>query len=55
MAAVPLAQQLSIGPSESLHQVRVKLRSAAIGDWTAALGDRGASYQRVWSIIEGEA
>ena len=54
MAAPGLAQQIGIGATEPVHQVRAKVRGAAVDDWTAALGDRGASYHHVWSIIEGE-
>ena len=54
-AATPLARSLGVDSSESLSEVRAKLRAARVDTWTAALGDRGASYHRVWSIIEGEA
>ena len=53
-AAEPLARQLGIGAAETLHEVRAKVRSAGVGTWTAALGSRGASHHRVWSIIEGD-
>jgi hypothetical protein len=53
-AATPLARQLSVDAAEPLYEVRAKVRGAAVDDWTAALGDRGVSYHRVWSIIEGE-
>jgi hypothetical protein len=53
-AAAPLARHLGVGATDSLHQVRAKVRGTSVGDWSAALGDRGASYHRVWSIIEGE-
>jgi hypothetical protein len=53
-AAAPLARQLRINAAEPLHQVRTKVRGAHLNDWTAALGARGASYHRVWSIIEGD-
>ena len=54
-AAVPLARQLEVGAAEPLHEVRARVRSAGVDTWTAALGNRGASHHRVWSIIEGEA
>ena len=54
-AASPLSQELSVSPAEPLHQVRIKVREADVNTWKAALGDRGESYHRVWSIIEGEA
>ena len=53
-AATPLSRHLAVGTAEPLYQVRSKVRGATAADWTAALGDRGASYRRVWSIIEGE-
>jgi superfamily II DNA/RNA helicase len=53
-AAAPLARTLDVGASESLNDVRAKLRSAQAGTWKTALGERGVSYHRVWSIIEGE-
>jgi hypothetical protein len=54
-AATPLARSLGVGASEPLNEVRAKLRAARVDTWRAALGDSGESYQRVWSIIEGEA
>jgi hypothetical protein len=53
-AAAPLAKALQIGAAEPLNEVRVRLRSAQVDTWRAALGDKGESYHRVWSIIEGE-
>lgn len=53
-AAEPLAQQIGIGAAEPLHEVRARVRGSSVDTWKAALGDRGASYHRVWSIIEGE-
>jgi hypothetical protein len=53
-AATPLARTLHVGASEPLNAVRAKLRAAKVDAWTAALGERGQSYHRVWSIIEGE-
>ena len=53
-AAAPLAQQLEVGAAEPLHEVRARVRSADVDTWKAALGSRGASHHRVWSIIEGE-
>jgi len=54
MAAAPLARQLDIRGSEPLNEIRASLRASNIDTWQAALGDRGKSYHRVWSIIEGE-
>ena len=53
-AAEPLARRLGVGAAEPLHEVRARMRSAGVDTWTAALGSRGASHHRVWSIIEGE-
>jgi hypothetical protein len=53
-AAAPLARSLHVVASEPLNDVRSKLRAAGVDIWEAALGDRGKSYHRVWSIIEGE-
>ena len=53
-AAPPLAQQIGVGAADPLHEVRARLRGAGVDTWKAAMGDRGASYHRVWSIIEGE-
>ena len=53
-AAAPLAHQLGIRASQPLHEVRASVRGADVGTWKAALGDRGTSYHRVWSIIEGD-
>lgn len=54
-AATPLAKTLGVTASESLHTVRGRLRAASPATWTSALGERGESYRRVWSIMEGEA
>jgi hypothetical protein len=53
-AATPLAKTLAVGASESLVSVRARLRAANVDTWKVALGERGESYHRVWSIIEGE-
>jgi hypothetical protein len=53
-AATPLAKTLQVGGSEPLNEVRAKLRAAKGDAWTAALGERGQSYHRVWSIMEGD-
>lgn len=53
-AAEPLTRQLEVRPSEPLHQLRGRVHSAGVDTWKAAMGERGASYHRVWSIIEGE-
>ena len=52
-AAVPLATTLDVAPNESLNVTREKLRTATAATWRRALGKRGESYHRVWSIIEG--
>ena len=53
-AAERMARQLRVDAAEPLHEVRAKVHGADADTWKAALGDRGASYHRVWSIIEGE-
>lgn len=53
-AAAPLAKALGVSSTESLNTLRRRLRAANIDTWKAALGDRGQSYHRVWSIMEGE-
>lgn len=53
-AAIPLASELGINASESLHEIRAKVHGTGTDIWKAALGDLGESYYRVWSIIEGE-
>ncbi len=55
MAATPLAQTLGIKGSEPLNEIRTRLRNSNIDIWQRALGERGKSYYRVWSIIEGES
>lgn len=53
-AAAPLARSLRVGAADPLNEVRSKLRAAGVASWKTALGDRGETYHRVWSIIEGE-
>lgn len=52
-AATPLATTLDVAPNESLNVTRKKLRTSTVDTWRRALGKRGESYHRVWSIIEG--
>ncbi len=54
-AAPPLAMRLAVKAEDPLHQVRGRLRAADVSEWTKAMGERGASYHRVWSIMEGES
>lgn len=54
-AAPALAKALGVQPDEALHRVRGRLRSASLDTWKKALGERGDSYHRVWSIMEGNA
>lgn len=54
-AAPALAKGLAVKAEEPLHQIRGRLRAADVSDWTKVMGDRGVSYHRVWSIMEGEA
>jgi len=53
-AAPALARGLEVTEDEPLHRVRVRLQAADISEWTKAMGERGASYYRVWSIMEGK-
>jgi hypothetical protein len=53
-AAPRLADAMRVGADEALHAVRTRLRAAGVDTWRRALGDRGESYHRVWSIIEGD-
>ena len=53
-AAAPLAKTLKVQGTDSLHEIRAKVRAANTEIWSAALGEKGTSYHRVWSIIEGE-
>lgn len=52
-AATPLARELNVRPSDPLHTTRKKLRNADAAAWQSAMGDRGSSYHRVWTIMEG--
>ena len=54
-AAPALAMGLAVKADEPLHQVRGRLRAADVSEWTKAMGERGVSYHRVWSIMEGES
>lgn len=53
--AQPLARHLHASADEPLHRLRARVRGMGAGEWTAALGDAGATYHRVWSIIDGNA
>lgn len=55
MAATSLARVLDIRGSEPLNEIRARLRASNIDTWQLALGERGKSYYRVWSIIEGQS
>jgi hypothetical protein len=52
-AAPALAKALGVQADEPLHRVRGRLRAANVSEWTKAMGERGASYHRVWAIMEG--
>ena len=54
-AAPALATGLGVKVDEPLHRVRARLRAADVSEWTKAMGERGTSYHRVWSIMEGIA
>ena len=53
-AAEPLARQLRVDVAEPLHEVRAKVRASGLDEWKSALGNRGESYYKVWSILEGK-
>ena len=53
-AAEPLARQLRVDAAAPLHEVRARVRASGLDGWKSALGNRGESYYKVWSILEGE-
>ena len=53
-AAPALAKRLSVKMDEPLHRLRVRLRATDVSEWIRAMGERGTSYHRVWSIMEGQ-
>lgn len=53
-AAPKLARELSVKADEPLHRVRARLHAADVSNWRRAMGERGTSYHRVWSIMEGD-
>lgn len=52
-AASALTMGLAVRVNEPLHQIRNRLRTADVSEWSNAMGERGVSYHRVWSIMEG--
>ena len=54
-AAEPLARQLGVDADAPLHEVRARVRTSGVDAWKSALGSRGESCYKVWSIIEGES
>jgi hypothetical protein len=54
LAASAMARHLRVEATLPLYEVRARLRQASADSWQAALGPRGVSYHRVWSIVEGE-
>ncbi len=54
-AAPALSKELAVKADEPLHRLRGRLRAADVNVWTKAMGERGSSYHRVWSIMEGES
>jgi hypothetical protein len=54
-AAEPLVRALKVNKKDGIHAIRNKLKKADGSIWVQALGKKGASYRRAWSIIEGEA
>lgn len=55
MAAEPLARTLKVRADEPLSSLRTRVRAAGPETWQEALGRDGASYRKVWTIIEGES
>ncbi len=54
-AALPLASELQVDVNQPLYELRSQLRTAGEKVWRTALGtNRGTSYHKVWSIMEGE-
>lgn len=51
-AATPLARTMGLTKKHSLSDIRTKLRTTDKETWKQAMGERGESYYRVWSIIE---
>lgn len=54
-AAEQLAKRLRVHSGEPLSELRTRVRESDADTWTAAVGDAGAAYKRVWTIIEGES
>lgn len=54
-AAAQMASEVDVQASDSISVVRKKLREADSATWVSALGPKGATYHRVWQILEGEA
>ena len=54
-AAAQIAAKVEVQASDSISVVRQKLKHADLEAWVAAIGSKGATYHRVWQIIEGEA
>jgi hypothetical protein len=54
MAAGPLAEELQVRSDRPLPELRDRIKDADVGTWTAALGQAGTAYRRVWAILEGE-
>lgn len=53
-AADLLAKAVGLTSETPLSQVRAKLRDLGDAPWREALGELGATYRTVWSIVEGE-
>jgi len=52
-AAEPLAETIKHEINQPITSIRKQLRELPENSWTKALGDAGATYHKVWQIIEG--
>lgn len=53
-AAAQMATKVDVQASDSISVVRQKLKQTDSEIWVSALGPKGATYHRVWQILEGE-
>jgi hypothetical protein len=53
-AAAQMATKVDVQASDSISVVRQKLKQTDSETWVSALGPKGATYHRVWQILEGE-
>lgn len=52
-AATGLARTMEMQTGESLPSIRRRLSALSDKDWSAAVGDAGSSYRKVWRILDG--